>query len=116
MPHLAGGGGRGFRVNANGRCHRVEAGQGEAGRGGHQHEVAGFQGDGVPAIDREKATALEHHAEARVPEFRIAHRPATGAADAFGEHGAGLQQSDDVGKRIGHGRTFENEIWTIDCR
>ncbi len=54
---------------------------------------------GACPVDGQQAASLQHHAEARLPEAGIAHRPAAGAADAFRMHRAGLQQRDDVFER-----------------
>ena len=50
---------------------------------------------GRVAVDSEATAALEHGAEARLAEGRVADTPATGAADALREHGARLKQRDD---------------------
>ena len=64
------------------------------------------------AIDRQTTAALEHGAEARLAEGRVADAPAAGAADALREHRARLQQRDDFRERVVHVWTIANEIWT----
>ena len=62
------------------------------------------------AIDGETTAALEHGAEARLAEVRVADTPATGAADALREHRARLKQRDDFREWVAHGWTLTNEI------
>jgi len=58
------------------------------------------------AIDGEPTPAVQHRAEARLAEVRLADRPMTGTADPRREHGAWLQQRDDFRERVCHIRTF----------
>ena len=55
---------------------------------------------GTLAVDGETTAALEHGAEARLAEGRVADAPAAGAADALREHGARLKQRDDFRERV----------------
>ena len=98
----------------SGRCvgpHRLEARQGEAGRGRQEHEVACSS---VRAGGRRPRTgsALEHRAEAWLAKRGVANTPAAGAADSLREHRARLKERDDFPERIVHLWTLTKEIWT----
>lgn len=99
--------------------HRLETAHGEGRGGRQQHEIALFEYNLCFPVDGEAASAFEHGAEAGLAEFRITHAPRAGAADPLREHGARLQQLDDLGERVGgesvcHFRTVANKIRTID--
>jgi hypothetical protein len=68
------------------------------------------------AVDGETAAPLKDGAKTRLTEVGIAHTPASGAADAFGEYGARLKQRDDFGQGIGQGWTLANELRTLHGR
>src|SRR5690606_11440810 len=112
---LAGRRGARLRVDAQGRD-RLEARQREAGRGRQEDEVACLQGAGLLALDGQQAAAFEHCAEARLRELGVPHAPAAGAADALGEHGARLEEGDDLRQRVAHVWTMANQMWTLHCR
>ena len=90
--------------------HRLEARQDEARRRRQEDEVVGLERDHRLAVDRETAAALEHGTEAGMAKLRVANPPATGTADPLREHGARLQQRDDLRERVVHARTLANEV------
>ena len=106
---------RHLRVEAL-KSHRLEARHGETRRRRQEHEVARLECQRTVAIDGQTTTALEHGAEARLAEGRVADTPAAGAADPPREHGTRLKQRDDFRERVVHGWTLTNEIRTPRCR
>src|SRR5262245_60969305 len=68
------------------------------------------------AVDGQATAALEHGAEARLAEGRVADTPAASPADLSREHGSRLQQRHDFGERVVHVWTITNEIRTLHRR
>ena len=77
--------------------------------------IAGLQRDGRAAIDHQLAATFQHGGVERLTRNIASNAPFTRPLHPLGVARSRLQQGDNLGQGIGHGRTIREVIWTLEC-
>lgn len=95
------------------RRHAGRAGEGVVRSVAEQVEVAFFQGNGFVSLECQPAPAARHDAKSHMRKPVETQGPFPCGVEAGVDHGAGTQEGDGVGDRIGRSRHWSHRFRTI---